>query len=267
MREGLERSLDVQEREAGPAREHVYGSLRVLVANGVADFAIDERVQRRQAHAAGGEALVCSSGEGRDGPCAVAVCRCKVLGDFSFDPKALDEVDEESLVVTVRADEFEMFGSAGTVDPNEALRVPDCEAAGAGLEVVLFDGGVDCFFGHLAVGCPFTTSNGYEPTLRDVDQVVADKRFSVFSIRVFNKGADTRPGCKYIATAYVDVWSQVASDLAQNPVNFLFTWERMGGDRRWSVSSASNGVPLPRQEEDHAAIRGIGIDQTLESIS
>jgi len=95
--------------------------------------------------------------------------------------------------------------------------------------------------------------------------MVSYQRLGVFSIGIFDKWTNSGPSREDIPTADVNIWGQIAADLVKDPVDLLLSGEGVGCNRGWSIGGAGDGVALPWEEKDYTAIRGTGIDQTLNS--
>ena len=198
--EGLQGSLGVQKGQPGAAGEDVHGRLGVLVADGVADLAVDERVEGRELGATDGKAALGGATEGGDGPGAVAVGFAQVLGDDGLDAEVLDQVDEERFGEAVGAHQADRVRLAGPVQAGLVLghfRARDAWDGGerGRVQGEAGEGVVDGFFRHLAVGRPFPACAGEKARRGGRDQVVAHQGFGVFGIRVFHQRTDARPGC------------------------------------------------------------------------
>lgn len=259
--QGLEGRLRVEEGQPGPPGQDIRGALGVLVADGVADLAVDERVEVGDALAADGEALFGRGAEGGDLPGAVAVGFAEVLCDVGLDAVVLDQVDEEGFAPAVGADQLDLVRLAGAVEGGAV--VDDFSAGDAGwggkalgAEAEFLEGFVDGLFGHLAVGSPFAARDGDQAGLRGRDEVVADEAFGLGFLGVADERADTGPGGEDVAAADGNVGLQVVLDFGEDPVDFFFAGDGVLVDVAGGVSCAGNGITLPGEEEDDTAVGG-----------
>jgi hypothetical protein len=265
--QSLKTGLGVEERETGTATDGISSSLGVLVAACVANLAVDVGVEGRDALAANGETSLGRSAEGGDHPRTVTVGLSQVLSNLSLDAVVLDEVDEEGVGEAVSTDELELGSRAGAVELDvlhEALNTADKRRVRdtLGLETEVGNSFVDSLLGHLAVGSPLATRDCEKTGFGDGSEMVADKALRCALVGVANERTDTRPSGKDITTADLDFRLEVALDLAEDPVDLVFRRNRVVLDLARGIGGASNGVSLPRQEEDHAAIGGVGVDET-----
>ena len=129
-------------------------------------------------------------------------------------------------------------------------------------EAVQLDGFVNGLFGHLAVRGPFPASDGEEARVGGGDEVVADKGLGILGFWIADQGADPRPCGEHVASPHVDVWSEVAADLGQYPIDLFFTCNWILHYVCRGICCTGNSVTLPRQEENDTSIRGSRIDKT-----
>lgn len=91
--------------------------------------------------------------------------------------------------------------------------------------------------------------------------MVSHESLGALGLGVLDEGSDSGPGSQDITTADVDLGTKIVANLAEDPLDRLLVRQRCRSDGRGRVGGASNGVALPGEEEDDAAVRGRGVDQ------
>ena len=113
---------------------------------------------------------------------------------------------------------------------------------------------------HFAVSGPLSSTDGEQARVRDADNVITEQVLGIRGMGVGGKRTDSGPGCHDILTSNSD--GGVASNSAQNEVDFLFSGLRLSGDLAGLVGGTGDDLSLPRDEEDNTAIFSLGDDHT-----
>mmetsp|Transcript_24433 Transcript_24433/g.72450 ORF Transcript_24433/g.72450 Transcript_24433/m.72450 type:complete len:359 (-) Transcript_24433:1060-2136(-) len=239
----------VHECHADAALEEVVRRLRVLHGRAVSHLGLEHRQARREPVA---EALLARDAQhlGR----AVTVRRCQVRRD----------------VVMRRAQAgqrvgLELLPELGRQRGTERARAAQRQAAGdtvasVGRHTASRHDGVHRFLGHLAVRRPLAARHvehavGVRPhhmVAHHVLRVVA----AALGRRRRRQWADTTPGGEHILAA--DLNPQVVRQRVQNPCDVRLAGRGLGLGEALGVRRARDERALPRQQEQHAAVLGLG---------
>jgi hypothetical protein len=115
---------------------------------------------------------------------------------------------------------------------------------------------------HRSVSRPFASSDRQQPAGTDMQHMISDQSLRARSTWVPHQWPQATPGTQHITSADLNIRGQVPPHLLEDPADLLLGGTRFAfyGGRR--VGGAGDGVALPGEEEDDAAVRGRRVEQT-----
>jgi hypothetical protein len=128
-----------------------------------------------------------------------------------------------------------------------------------GVEAGDRDGRVDRVRRHAPVGRPLAAGDRHQAGAGDVDHVVAREARGVRRLRIGDERPQARPRGQDVVA--LDRQREVLPHVAQDVRDLVLGGARVPLDGGRLVGGADEGRPLPRQEEEHAAVLGLWDEQ------
>mmetsp|Transcript_15186 Transcript_15186/g.48352 ORF Transcript_15186/g.48352 Transcript_15186/m.48352 type:complete len:390 (+) Transcript_15186:1152-2321(+) len=239
-------SLRIEKRQARAKREYVANRARIFVFHGVLHLVFQERVALHQTNTESRPALLGGLRQLAHSPSPRAIRARKVLGDLRRNIVLLYEFDEQVVLVPLAPHERNVL----------------CRALACVDEVLVAHHCVNDILRHLAIRGPLAARDEGDARGRMCrDDVIAGRRRPRGGVWVHGERAPPAPGRKHVSAADAHVRREVLFHLIQDPLDLILGGGRATPGLAFAIGGSNDGMVLPRQEEEEAAIRGVDVEQ------
>jgi hypothetical protein len=212
-----------------------------------------------------GPVAPCRLSEGAYRPSTVAVTIREVFCDLGL--KAILQALSVIRQVTAASQTHPLYQSdehipAPTLTPHQPQMLRNTHVLDSPFQLKRLDSHIDSFLAHCTIRSPLAPRNRQQPAFADVDHMIPHQAFCTRRTRISHKRSQAAPRTQDVSPSHLDIRTQISPHLLEDPADIFFLRSWLTGYCGRRVSRSSDGVSLPWEEEDDAAIGSSGVQET-----